>query len=273
MATATPETSIAPVYQSRAGIFEQRVTHVEHFTDGLFSFRMTRPPSFRFRSGEFAMIGLPNAARPIFRAYSIASPAWDDELEFYSIKVPNGPFTQNLQHITVGDAILLKKKTTGTLVLDALLPGRRLFLFATGTGIAPFASIVRDSETYEKYDHVVLTHTCRSAAELTWGNNLVANLANDPMVGNLIREDRLLYVTSLTREPHHTNGRITRLIRSGALFDRHQLAQIDPELDRAMVCGSHGLLNDLSAIVEEIGLREGSNARPGTYVVERAFAD
>lgn len=271
--TAKLEQPAAAHYQSQSGVFEQRVTHVEHFTDGLFSFRITRPPNFRFRSGEFAMIGLPNAARPVFRAYSIASPAWDDELEFYSIKVPNGPLTQHLQHITVNDTVLLKKKATGTLVLDALLPGRRLFLFSTGTGIAPYASIIRDPETYEKFDQIILTHTCRTAAELSWGNDLVANLDIDPIVGDLTGAGRLVHITSLTREAHHLTGRITTLIRSGAFFEAQGLGPIEAAGDRAMICGSRGVLNDLRIIVEDCGLSEGSNARPGTYVVERAFVD
>ena len=186
---AKPEPS-AP-YVSRDGIFGQKVTHVEHYTDGLFSFRITRPPSFRFRSGEFAMIGLPNAAKPVFRAYSLASPAWDDELEFYSIKVPGGPLTEHLQHISEGDTVLLKKKATGTLVLDALLPGQRLFLISTGTGIAPFASIIRDPETYENFEQVVLTQTCRTAAELSYGIDLVNAAKDDPIIGEDVQQGSL----------------------------------------------------------------------------------
>ena len=273
MALSRPKEHIGSAYETQVGIFEQHVTHVRHFTESLFSFRITRPSSFRFRSGEFVMIGLPNAARPVFRAYSIASPAWDDQLEFYSIKAPGGALTQMLQHIGSGDRVLLKKKATGTLVLDALVPGRRLFLFATGTGIAPFASIVRDPEVYEKFDQIILTHTCGTAAELVWGDELVAGLSTDPLVGNMIRSSRLTYVTSLTREPHQREGRITTLLRSGALFNEFELEPIDPTVDRAMICGSRGLLDDLSPILEEAGLSEGSNSRPATYVVERAFVD
>lgn len=263
----------ATPYQSQPGTFEQRVTHVEHYTDGLFSFRITRPASFRFRSGEFAMIGLPHAARPVFRAYSVASPAWDDHLEFYSIKVPGGPLTQHLQHIEAGDTVLLKKKATGTLVVDALLPGRRLFLFSTGTGIAPFASIVRDPETYEKFDEIALTQTCRTPAELTYGNNLVARLQDDPFIGDFVQAGRLKHITSLTRAPHALEGRITTLIENGGLVAALGGAPLDPALDRAMICGSIAMLHDMRAICERADLVEGSNARPGTFVVERAFTD
>ncbi|MEM8977588.1 MAG: ferredoxin--NADP reductase [Pseudomonadota bacterium] len=261
------------MYQSQKGVFEQRVTHVEHFTDGLFSFRVTRPASFRFRSGEFAMIGLPNAARPVFRAYSLASPAWDDELEFYSIKVPGGPLTQHLQHLAVGDTVLLKKKATGTLVLDALEPGRRLFLFSTGTGIAPFASITRDPETYEKFEQVILTHTCRTSPELRYGAKLITAAAGDPMVGDDVSAGRLRVATSLTREPHSLRGRITDLIGNNDLFHSLGMPALNPDTDRAMVCGSVNMLNDMRKFLEETGFEEGSNARPNTYVVERAFVD
>ncbi len=261
------------VYQSQANVFEQRVTHVEHFTDGLFSFRLTRPASFRFRSGEFAMIGLPNAARPVFRAYSLASPAWDDELEFYSIKVPGGPLTQHLQHVSVGDTVLLKKKATGTLVLDALQPGRRLFLFSTGTGIAPFASLIRDPETYDKFDQVILTQTCRTSAESRYGAKLIAAAAGDPIVGDDVSAGRLRVVTSLTREDHPLQGRITNLIGNDDLFRSLGMPALNPDTDRAMVCGSVNMLTDMRALLEQSGFEEGSNARPNTYVVERAFVD
>ena len=174
--TEIPQTAAFPVPE---GMFAETVTEVQHYTDRLFRFRITRPASFRFRSGEFVMIGLPNAAKPVMRAYSIASPAWDEEIEFYSIKVPGGPLTEHLQKIKVGDTVLMKKKPTGTLVLDALLPGKRVYMFATGTGIAPFASLIRDPETYEKSEQVILCHTCRDAAELTYGQDLVRDLRVD----------------------------------------------------------------------------------------------
>ncbi len=260
------------LYTSQNGIFEQQVTAVEHFSGELFSFRVTRPASFRFRSGEFAMIGLPNAAQPVFRAYSLASPSWGDELEFYSIKVPGGPLTQHLQNIQVGDTVLLKNKATGTLVLDALSPGSRLFLISTGTGIAPFASLIRDPESYEKFDEIFLIQTCRTMAELRYGNNLISNIENDPIVGDEVKGGRLKFTTSLTRQPHALEGRATDLISNGQLFSFLSIHPIDPNVDRAMVCGSVEMLKDMRDILESMGLEEGSNSRPNSYVVERAFA-
>jgi len=255
-----------------ANCFAETVTEVEHYTDRLFRFRMTRPASFRFRSGEFVMIGLPNAERPVFRAYSIASPAWDDSLEFYSIKVPDGPLTEHLQRITPGDTVLMRKKPTGTLVLDALLPGRRLYMLSTGTGIAPFASLVRDPETYEKFETVVLMHGCRQQAELTYGEQLVAATQDDPLVGELAA-DRLRHYTCVTREGHPRRLRVTDAITSGRVFDDLDLPALDPATDRVMICGSMEMLRDSKSLCEAAGLEEGSNSVPGTYVVERAFVD
>jgi len=251
---------------------EETVLAVEHYTDRLFRFRITRPRSFRFRSGEFVMIGLPKEdGRPLLRAYSVASPAWDEELEFYSIKVPDGPLTSRLCHIQPGDKVLLGKKPTGTLVLDALLPGKRLYMFSTGTGFAPFASLVRDPDTYERYDEVIVTHTCREVAELTYSRNLVAELVNDPLVGEMV-EGKLRLYTSCTREPHEHQGRITDLIRSGKLFTDLGVPPIDPATDRAMICGSMEMIQDTKALMVEAGLIEGSNASPASFVIEKAFA-
>ncbi len=250
----------------------QTVTFVKHWTDRLFSFRITRPPSLRFRAGEFVMIGLPDAQtkRPLMRAYSIASPPWDDELEFYSIKVPDGPLTARLQHMAVGDPILLSAKPVGTLVHDALIPGERLWLFGTGTGFAPWASLLRDPETYESYGHVVVTHTCRARAELAYSQALVASLREDPLVGALAGP-KLTYVATTTREPSARMGRITDKLRDGSLCAELGLAGLDPARDRAMVCGSMGLNTSMKAILESAGLREGANSAPAEYVVERAF--
>jgi len=179
------------------GVFAETVTAVEHYTDRLFRFRMTRPASFRFRSGEFVMIGLPNAEKPVYRAYSIASPSWDEELEFFSIKVPGGPLTEHLQRIQVGDTVLMRKKPTGTLVNDALKPGKRVYMFSTGTGIAPFASLIRDPETYEKFDEVILTHTCREVAELKYGLDLVEAALEDPLIGEFAQGRLRHYTLSL----------------------------------------------------------------------------
>lgn len=254
------------------GVFAQTVVEVEHYTDWLFRFRITRPASFRFRSGEFVMLGLPGPDKPVFRAYSMASPSWDEELEFYSIKVPGGPLTGRLQKIKAGDPIWIRKKSTGTLVLDALLPGQRLFMIATGTGIAPFASLIRDPETYEKFGSVILTHTCRDRAELRYGFDTVALATKDPLVG----EDataRLTHFASTTRQSSPHEGRITTLIKDGSLFTALSMPPFDPEQDRVMLCGSIGMLADLKAILTGAGFDEGSNSRPGTFVIERAFAD
>ena len=272
MYTATENSADTPAYPIPAGVFAETVTSVEHYTDRLFKFRITRPGSFRFRSGEFAMIGLPNAEKPVFRAYSIASPSWDEELEFFSIKVPGGPLTEHLQKIVVGDTVLMRKKPTGTLVNDALLPGKRLYMFSTGTGIAPFASLIRDPETYEKFNEVILTHTCREVAELRYGQELVAAILEDPLVGEFAK-GRLRHYPTVTRDTFHTTGRITDIIKSGKLFDDLGVPVISPEEDRGMICGSMDMLKDTKALLEEFGLVEGANNRPGTFVVERAFAD
>jgi len=266
------DTSMAASAAIPANCFAETVTEVEHYTDRLFRFRMTRPASFRFRSGEFVMIGLPGAERPVFRAYSIASPAWDDELEFYSIKVPDGPLTEHLQKIVPGDTVLMRKKPTGTLVLDALLPGRRLYMLSTGTGIAPFASLVRDPETYEKFDVVVLMHGCRLKAELVYGEALVAATRADPLVGDLAT-DRLLHYTCATREDHPRRLRVTEAVTGGRVFEDLGLPPLDPEDDRVMICGSMEMLRDSKALCEAAGLQEGSNSAPGSFVVERAFVD
>ncbi len=254
-----------------AGVFAQTVTSVEHFTDRLFKFRITRPSTFRFRSGEFVMIGLPNAEKPVYRAYSIASPSWDEEIEFYSIKVPDGPLTEHLQKIKVGDTVLMRKKPTGTLVNDALLPGKRLWMFSTGTGIAPFASLIRDPETYEKFDEVILTHTCREVAELDYGKQLVKTLKEDPLVGEMAQN--LRHYCTTTREDYPFQGRITDLMASGKVFDDLGVPPISPEVDRGMICGSMDMLRDTKASLEGFGLIEGANNKPATFVVERAFVD
>ena len=249
----------------------QTVTEVRRWTDGLFSFRVTRPRSLRFRSGEFVMIGLPGEnGRPLLRAYSIASPSWDEELEFYSIIVPDGPLTSKLRHLAPGDRIILRPKPVGTLVHDALTPADRLWLFATGTGIAPFASIVRDPETYERFERVILTHTCRTVAELGYGHDLVARTMDDPLVGEEARA-KLVHFPTTTREESPHEGRITDLLRSGRVFEVLGVPPIAPETDRAMVCGSMGLNTDLKEILEGWGLTEGANSAPAEYVVEKAF--
>ena len=249
----------------------QTVTDVRHYTDRLFSFRLTRPQSLRFRSGEFVMIGLPgDNGKPILRAYSIASPSWDEELEFYSIKVPDGPLTSRLQKIKIGDQVILKTKPVGTLVVDALLPGKRLYMLATGTGIAPFASLVRDPEVYEKFDHVILTHTCRTRDELVYGAELIENLTNDPLIGEMV-EGKLSYYPTTTREESDKTGRVTDKIRSGELFEDLGFPAWNTEDDRVMICGSMGLNLEIKELCEAAGMVEGANSKPGHYVLEKAF--
>lgn len=250
----------------------ETVLAVQHYTDGLFSFRTTRPAGFRFRSGEFAMLGLPKEdGKPLLRAYSIASPSWDDTLEFYSIKVPNGPLTSRLAKIVPGDEIILKPRPTGTLVADALVEGGTLWLVSTGTGIAPFASVIRDPEIYEAFERVVLTHTCRTRAELQYGLDLVDGVRSHELLGEIVA-DRLTHITSVTREPAEgLAGRITQLIETGALFSHAQAPAWSPERDRVMICGSSAMIADTRALCEAAGLVEGSNAKPGHFVVEKAF--
>lgn len=249
----------------------QTVTQVHHWTDRLFSFRVTRPKSLRFRSGEFVMIGLlDDKGKPLLRAYSIASPAWDEELEFYSIKVPDGPLTSRLQHIQPGDEIILRPKPVGTLVHDALLPGKRIWFLATGTGFAPFASLLREPETYEKYEQVIMMHTCREVAELDYGRQLVESLKDDPLIGEMVG-DKLRYYPTTTREPFHHMGRVTDNLQSGKVFADLGLPRMNPEEDRAMVCGSLAFNVDVKAILEGFGLVEGANSDPKQFVVEKAF--
>lgn len=272
--TTAAQTDLISIEPARfpipANVHAERVVSVTHYTDRLFSFRITRPQSFRFRSGEFVMIGLPNAEKPVFRAYSIASPAWDEEIEFYSIKVPDGPLTEHLQKIQPGDTVLMRQKTTGTLVLDALTPGKRLWMLSTGTGLAPFASLMRDPETYEKFEDVILVHTCRDVAELTYGTDLARDLVEDPLIGELA-QGRFRHYATTTREDYPRMGRITTLIESGKLFADLGVPAFDPAVDRVMICGSMDMIRDVKAMVETFGLNEGANNNPAEFVVERAF--
>ena len=253
----------------------QTVTQVRHYTDRLFAFRVTRPASLRFRSGEFVMIGLMgDNGKPLLRAYSIASPSWDEELEFYSIKVPDGPLTSKLQHIKEGEEIILRPKPVGTLVHDALLPGKRIWFFSTGTGFAPFASLLRDPQTYEDYDEVIITHTCRTVAELTYGREIIEQIRSDEMLAELIGQEnlaKLRYYPTTTREESPKMGRITKLIENGELFADLGVPPLDPANDRAMVCGSLAFNIDVKALLEKAGQREGANSDPAEFVVEKAF--
>ncbi|MGR3641396.1 ferredoxin--NADP reductase [Alterinioella nitratireducens] len=261
----------------------QTVTEVTHYTDRLFSFRVTRPASLRFRSGEFVMIGLmgdvnpkTGKQKPLLRAYSIASPSWDEELEFYSIKVQDGPLTSRLQHIQPGDEIILRPKPVGTLVHDALLPGKRLWFFATGTGFAPFASLLREPQTYEDYDEVIITHTCREAGELTYGREIIESLKTDELLNDVIGEGfwkKIKYYPTTTREESARMGRITDLMRSGQAFADLGVEPLNAETDRAMICGNLAFNLELKEMLEEYGLEEGANSKPAQYVVEKAFLD
>ncbi|WP_455476384.1 ferredoxin--NADP reductase [Bartonella sp. B17] len=265
-----PSTSgVASNFPIPENVFALTVQEIHHYTDHLFKFRLNRPESFRFRSGEFVMIGLPNAEKPIYRAYSIASPFWDEQLEFFSIKVPGGPLTEHLQKIKIGDTVLMRKKSTGTLVLDAVIPGKRLYLLSTGTGVAPFASLIRDPETYEKFSEVVLIQTTRKLDELTYAKDLVASLKQDPLIGACAQQ--LKFYPMTTREPSEHMGRITTVMESGAFFETTGLSKINPDEDRVMICGSMAMLKDCARMCEAFGLVEGANNAPATYVVERAF--
>ena len=250
----------------------ETVLWVKHWTDRLFSFAITRPSTFRFRSGEFVMIGLPGEKKPILRAYSIASPSFAEELEFLSIKVADGPLTSRLQHIKAGDQILLGKKPTGTLVLDAVRPGKRLFLFGTGTGLAPFLSVARDPDAYSNFEQVIVGHGVREVNELAYRDLFTAEIFEDPLVGEEAQK-QLLYYPTVTREPFENQGRFTDLIASGKLLADLGIDQpkFDPKHDRIMLCGSMAFIKDMAALCEEHGLKEGSNAEPGDYVLERAF--
>jgi len=249
-----------------------RVRWVRHWNEHLFSFAIERPASFRFRAGEFAMIGMLVNGKPLMRAYSVASATHAEELEFLSIKVPDGPLTARLQAIRAGDPLYLARKPTGTLVADALLPGRRLFLLATGTGLAPFLSLVREPDVYDRFGQVVLVHGVRRVSDLAYHDLLTAQLSGDPLVG----DQALLqfhYIPTVTRERFRTQGRIGALIEDGTLF-RPPLAgarQLDPDTDRVMLCGSTAMIRDLAALLDRRGFEEGANAAPGHYVLERAF--
>lgn len=255
------------------GYAVEQVLDVHHWNEGLFSFRTTRDPGFRFRAGQFVMIGLEEDGKPLMRAYSIASPTWEEHLEFFSIKVPNGPLTSRLQHIQVGDRILMSRKPTGTLVLDDLNPGRRLFMLATGTGLAPFLSLVAEPETYERFEQVIVVHGVREVADLAYRDWLERGLFEHEYLGELVR-DKLIYFPTVTREPFRNMGRVTTLIETGELTGRMGIAPLDPATDRLMLCGSPQMLADTCRLLDERGFRISPRTRePGDYVIERAFVD
>ncbi len=250
----------------------ETVLSVRHWTDRLFSFRTTRTPAFRFRSGQFVMMGLEGDGKPLLRAYSLASAHYDDALEFFSIKVPNGPLTSRLQHLKAGDEIIVGRKPTGTLVTDNLRPGRTLFLLGTGTGLAPFLSIVRDPEAYDKFDRIVVAHGVRWIADLAYSDFLQDELPNDELIGELVRQ-KLIYYPTVTREPFRHTGRLSAALTSSAMTEALGLKPIDAADDRFMLCGSPAMLADLRAILDARGFEEGNTGEPGDYVIEKAFVD
>ncbi len=255
-----------------ANLNAERVLNVRHWTDRLFSFTTTRDPGFRFKNGHFTMIGLEHEGRPLLRAYSIVSANYEDELEFFSIKVPDGPLTSRLQHIRPGDELFVSRKPTGTLVLDHLLPGRHLYLFSTGTGLAPFMSIVKDPEVYERFDRIVLTHGVRHVDDLAYQDTILQELPNNEYFGDEVRE-KLLYYPTVTREPFRNQGRLTDLLASGKLAADLGLPPVNAADDRFMICGSPGMLKDSCAILEDLGLRESRHGEAAEYVIERAFVE
>jgi len=252
-------------------LLKEKVTEIHHWTDKTFSFKTTRDMSFRFKNGEFAMIGLEIDGKPLLRAYSVVSPNHEDHLEFLSIKVPNGPLTSKLQHIKIDDEIIINSKPTGTLVCDYLLPGRNLFLFSTGTGLAPFMSIVRDPETYEKFEKIILTHTVRTSKELAY-KDLLTNLNNDEIYSEVTRNN-FIYFNTVTREKWDNEGRITDWIKENKLWKEVGVESFKPEIDRVMICGSEEMTFDLKQMFEKLGSKEGSTKVQGGFVIEKAFAE
>ena len=255
-----------------SAFLEERVLSVHHWTDRLFTFTTTRDPSLRFSNGHFTMIGLRLNGKPLLRAYSIASPNYEEHLEFLSIKVEEGPLTSHLQHIQVGDTIIVGKKPTGTLLIDYLTPAKRLYLLSTGTGLAPFLSIIRDPETYEKFETVVVVHGVRQVDELAYHDLIVDHLPQHELLGDMIGQ-QLRYYPTVTRETYRNMGRVTALIESGKLFTDLALPPMNPAQDRVMLCGSPGMLNDLKHMLETQGFAEGNTSTPGDFVIERAFVE
>ena len=256
-----------------SAFLEETVLSVHHWTDRLFSFKTTRDETLRFSNGHFTMIGLRlEGGKPLLRAYSIVSANYEDHLEFLSIKVQDGPLTSRLQHIQVGDKIVVGKKPTGTLLIDYLLPGKNLYLFGTGTGVAPFLSIVRDPETYERFEKVILVHGVRQVAELAYQDYLSHELPAHEFLGEMVSA-QMLYYPTVTREPFRTQGRIPALIQSGKMQADLGLPTFDPAQDRAMLCGSPAMLRELKELLEARGFMEGNTTKPGDFVVERAFVE
>lgn len=251
----------------------EQVLSVHHWNDTLFSFKTTRDPSLRFENGQFVMIGLEVEGRPLMRAYSIASPNYEDHLEFFSIKVPDGPLTSRLQHLKAGDTLKISKKPTGTLLLSDLLPGKNLYLLSTGTGLAPFMSVIQDPETYERFEKVILVHGVRYVSEVAYSEFITKNLPDNEFFGEQLR-DKLIYYPTVTREAFRNQGRITELMRSGKLFTDIGLPPINPEHDRVMICGGPAMLDDTSTMLDEFGFKVSPRLGVAAdYVIERAFVE
>jgi ferredoxin--NADP+ reductase len=250
----------------------EKVLSVRHWTDTLFSFRATRDTGFRFQNGQFAMIGLEVDGRPLLRAYSMASANHEEQLEFFSIKVADGPLTSRLQKIKEGDTILVGRKATGTLITDNLLPGKRLLLLSTGTGLAPFVSLIKDPDVYDRYEQIVLVHGCRQVSELAYGEEVVKNLQGDELFGPLLAE-KLTYYPTVTREPFRNRGRITDLITSKQIFNDIGQEPLNIEGDRIMMCGSPAMLEELRQMFDDRGFSEGNHSEPGHFVIEKAFVE
>jgi len=250
----------------------ETVTHVHHWNDTLFSFRTTRDPGFRFKNGHFTMIGLPQERRPLLRAYSIASANYEEEMEFFSIKVPDGALTSQLQKIQVGDEILVNSKPTGTLTIDNVLPGKRLWLLATGTGLAPFLSIIRDPETYEQFDQVIVTHGVRYVSELAYRDHILRELPENEYFGESVRK-QLRYYPTVTRESFERQGRLTDLLRTGAASQELGLPAMSRDEDRFLICGSPSMLKDFCDILDDAGYSESRQGELGEYAIERAFVE
>lgn len=251
---------------------KEQVLSVRHWTDQLFSFTTTRDPGFRFQSGQFAMMGLEVDGRPLLRAYSMASAHYEERLEFFSIKVPDGPLTSRLQRIREGDIVLVGRKATGTLILDNLLPGSRLLLLSTGTGLAPFVSLIKDPDVYERYNSIVLVHGCRQVSELAYGEQVVERLRADEVLAEML-EGKLVYYPTVTREPFRNRGRITDLISSNKMFDDIGQTPLSIASDRVMMCGSPAMLEDLRDMFDGLGFCEGNHSEPGHFVIEKAFVE
>lgn len=256
-----------------ANLRTERVLDVHHWNEGLFSFTTTRDPALRFDNGQFLMLGLPSEGKPVMRAYSVASANWEEQLEFFSIKVSNGALTSRLQHLQPGDEVLLSSKPTGTLLIHDLHPGRNLYLFATGTGLAPYLAIVKDPETYERFDKVILAHGVREIGDLAYHDYLTRQLPNHELLGEMVSQ-QLRYYPTVTREPFRNEGRLTDLAASGRLQNDLGLAELDPEHDRAMLCGSPGMLDDFRNLLDERGFKVAKHIGDvGDYVFERAFVE